>query len=174
MKSRGSRWAKFMRVGAFGVLGALTLMAGQARATGNLFHANNPNPQVFGCGMHTLDLNGAAPGTNLPVTLVDTDRLVVLFNGEYAANGTADTWVGIDIRVLNAAGGLVTTIAPTADDNAFCTSGGEHWVSAATNGVSIPLGPGAYQVQVQGILQNGCVVGNTWTLDDLSTIVLVQ
>lgn len=173
-------WTKKIGYGIASAFCALLLTVNQAAANGNLFNAANTVAQVFGCGVQTIDLNSAVAGVNnLSVTLQDTDRLAVFFNGECTVGAANDfTWLDINVQVLNSAGVLVTTISPSSDDNAFCTSTGDnsiggHWVSASTNGVSIPLAAGTYQVRVQGTLQ-GCVAGNQWRIDDLSTIVLVQ
>jgi hypothetical protein len=170
-------WMKKLMVTGL-ALSTFALGAGRAQANGNFYSAANPNAQVFGCGVHVIDLNGPAAGTNLPVTLHDTDRLAVFFNAECSVAGfDRVTWEDITIQVLNAAGALVTTVSPSDNDNAFCTSRGiialDQWVSASTNGASVLLGAGNYQIRVLGNLV-GCSAGEQVRIDDTSTMVLVQ
>jgi hypothetical protein len=150
-----------------------------ARAA-NLAGAVNVTPQVGGCPAVIVDLNGAVAGTNLPFTLPASAlprRVGVLFNGECSVAAADDfTYLDINVQLLNAAGVLIATLAPSSSDNAFCTSTGdsalEHWVSASTNAQYVAPAGAAVGLQVRVIATpTNCAAGEQWRLDDLSTIV---
>jgi hypothetical protein len=159
--------------------GALGLAPAEA---GILAGATNVNPQVSGCGSVVLDLNGAAAGTDLVFNLPGsaTNRpLSVLFAAECSVDA-ADrvTWLDLNIQLLNAAGAVIATLAPTNSDNALCTSTAsgslDSWVSAETNTYSV-FGPGAavagLRVRATVALQN-CAAGEQFRVDDTSVIVI--
>lgn len=150
--------------GMFSALCGVMLMASQVWAFGS---ATNTSAQVFGCGAHTIDLNGAAGGTDVSVFMSSAGPLVALFNAECSVKGATDTkWLDIDVYI----DGVLTS--PSNGDNAFCTSTGDnalqHWVSASTNVVR-SVGSGFHTVRVRGTLR-GCVAGDQWRIDDISTI----
>jgi hypothetical protein len=152
---------------SFGILSAVcgvVLMAGQAWAFGS---AVNTSAQIFGCGTHTIDLNGVAAGTDVSVFMPAAGPLVALFNAECSVKGTTDTkWLDINVYIDG------VLVAPSSGDNAFCTSTGDnaldHWVSASTNGVR-NVAAGFHTIRVRGTL-SGCAAGDQWRIDDISTI----
>ena len=152
--------------GLFSAVCGVLLMAGQAFAFGAGY---NTNAQVFGCGTHTIDLNGPAAGTDVIVSMgASPGNLVALFNAECTVKGATDTkWLDINVFING------VLIPPSTGDNAFCTSTGDnslsgHWVSASTNGHRF-VGAGNHVIRVQGTLM-GCVAGDQWRIDDTSTI----
>jgi len=164
---------------AFGCALALGPLPASAEILGG---TTNPNAQVSGCGAFTLDLNGPAAGTDLVFTLPASAAnrpLSVLFNAECSVDA-ADrfTWLDLNVQLLNAAGALIATLAPSNSDNALCTSTGsavlDSWVSASTNTYNL-FGPGAavpgLRIRAVAALQ-GCVVGEQFRIDDTSTIVM--
>jgi hypothetical protein len=171
MNRKDSRWTKGMWIGLAGTLCALTLIAGQAwaqfaSATNTSAQTNLPPPQE--CVAQTIDLNGAAAGTDVIVDFTAAGPLVALFNAECSVAALDDsTWLDVDILVDG------VKAAPSNNDNAFCTSTGdgalEHWVSASTN-VIRHVGAGQHTVQVDVRLV-GCKPGDQWRIDDLSIIV---
>jgi hypothetical protein len=119
---------------------------------------------------HLIPLNDAG-STVLPfVTTTDNQRIVISFNAECAV--AASNWfafVNLDILVDGA------PTSPSSNDNAFCTShnfaGGGGWVSAVSTSVFIVPDPGLHNVQVRGFLASFSA-GNSWSIDDSSTIVM--
>ena len=95
-------------------------------------------------------------------------RFVVIFSSECAVNaaaGSSAAWSDIDIVLMNAAGAVVSTLAPTAGNlDAFCSSNGtagfDGWASnsvMAVAGAGLPAG--IYRVQVRARLNNGATGG---------------
>jgi hypothetical protein len=123
---------------------------------------SNINQQIFGdAAFHNV--------ASLSFSVSGTSEIVVLFNAECAVGARDDfTYVNVDILVDG------TLLAPSNNDNAFCTGTGdntrEHWVSAETNGAR-SIGAGAHTVMVRGNLV-GFASGETWVIDDLSLTVL--
>src|SRR5262249_54339466 len=135
MKKRDFRRGKVMGISVFGALCALTLTAGQvwaqfASATNTTAQQFGPPPAIGGggCGVKTIDVNGAAAGNCLTINFPVAGPLVALFNAECTVAGLTDTkWLDVNVLVNGVAA------APSDGDNAFCTSTGdgalEHWVS---------------------------------------------
>jgi len=95
-------------------------------------------------------------------------RFVVIFSAECAVNaaaGSSMAWSDVDIVLLNAAGAVVQTLAPTAGSlDAFCSSNGtagfDGWSANSVMGVAGPgLAAGNYRVQVRARLNNGATGG---------------
>jgi hypothetical protein len=105
----------------------------------------------------TLSFTTVTPGT----------RAVVMFNAECAVAGISDRWVSIDILVDG------TPIAPSHDDNAFCSgnasAGFDGWASQATIATIILANAGVHSVQVR--TSGNAPPASRW-IDDLSLIVL--
>jgi hypothetical protein len=165
MKKRDFRWGKVMGISVFGALCALTLTAGQVWA--QFASATNTAAQVRGCGLQTIDLNGAAAGTDLTIFYPAAGPLFALYNAECSVDGLTDAkWLDVNVLVDGVAA------APSNDDNAFCTSTGdgalEHWVSASTNVVR-QVAAGNHTIRVQANLV-GCVAGDQFRIDDTSLL----
>jgi hypothetical protein len=160
---------------------ALALVASPASAE-ILARSANVSPQSAGCGAFVVDLNGpGVAGNTLPFTLpasATPRTLAVLFNGECSVAAADDTtFLDTTVQLLNPAGVIVATLAPSNSDNAFCTSTGDaalhHWVSASTDAHRVFGAGAAVALQVRVIATTlNCVAGETWRLDDLSTIVM--
>jgi hypothetical protein len=170
---------KLVGLAALGCALALTPLPASADILGG---AVNVNPQVSGCGVFVLDLNGAAAGTDLVFTLPASAAvrpLSVLFNAECSvASADSATWLDLNIQLLNAAGALIAVLQPSNSDNALCTSSGsnvlDNWVSASTNTYSL-FGAGAavpgLRIRATASLAN-CAAGEQFRIDDTSTIVM--
>jgi hypothetical protein len=105
----------------------------------------------------TLSFTTVTPGT----------RVVIMFNAECAVAGMPDKWVSVDILVDG------TPIAPSYDDNAFCsgnaTAGFDGWASQATIATAVLANAGVHRVQVR--TSGNAPPASRW-IDDLSLIVL--
>ena len=147
----------------YAVAGAFTLMAA-TQASANMITA------VTGLGNTTF--LGAAqvvvPGMTSGLFPNPAGaRFVVTFSAEcsvHAAAGNNTAYTDVDIVVLNAAGGLVVTLAPTAGTlDAFCaadgTAGFSGFASHSVTAVSPGLPAGNYRVQVRARLQGGAFGG---------------
>ena len=152
---------------------ALVAISGIAHAVN--FAASRTTADVYSDGVaRFLPLNNAG-STTLTFFVNSTVPRAVLFNAECSvASADSITWYDIDIQII-APGGAVTTLAPSNDDNAFCTSSGlnalQRWSSNATNGTFTPAQVGNYQVRVRGTLQ-GFAAGESVRIDDTSLIIL--
>jgi hypothetical protein len=91
-------------------------------------------------------------------------RFIVTFTAECAVNaaaGNTTAWTDVDILVLNAAGGVVQVLPPTAGNlGAFCSSDGSAglsgWQSNTVDAIGGPgLPAGNYRIQVRARLNNG-------------------
>jgi len=89
------------------VLGGVLGLAAAPAEAASWPAPRTPTAQVFACGSFTLDLNGAAAGTDLVFTLpasATSRPLGVLFNAECSVRGGRwVTWLDLNIQLLNAA-----------------------------------------------------------------------
>lgn len=109
------------------------------------------------------------PGMTTPLFANPANgRFVVTFSSECAVNapaGNTSAWTDVDIVVLNAAGAIVATLAPTVGAaDAFCSSNGtvgfDGWETnsiTAVGGAGLPAG--AYRVRVHARLNGGATGG---------------
>lgn len=114
---------------------------------------------IFNAGTPTI------PGTLTPFFANPAGaRFIVTFTAECAVNapaGNTTAWTDVDILVLNAAGAIAATLAPTAGNlGAFCSSDGSLGLSGwASNSVTAVGGAGLvagnYRVLVRARLNNG-------------------
>lgn len=95
-------------------------------------------------------------------------RLILTFASECAVDapaGNTSGWVDVDIVLLNAAGAVVLTAAPTAGSaDAFCaangTAGFDGWESNSVSAlVPYNFPAGNYQVQVRARINGGATGG---------------
>lgn len=147
------------RIAAVAALGLLA--AGSASAT-YLTHQAAAGNHVFG-GAAQVPLLGM---TSVAFANAANQRFVVIFSAECAVTapaGNMSAWTDIDIVVLNAAGAVVQTLAPTlGNGDAFCSSNGsaafDGWSANSVTAVGgVGLAAGVYQVQVRGRLNNGAI-----------------
>jgi hypothetical protein len=91
-------------------------------------------------------------------------RFIVHFAAECAVNapaGNTTAWTDVDIQVLNAAGAVVQTLAPTVGTlGAFCSADGSAGLSGWQSNAVIAIGgtnlpAGNYRVRAVGRLNNG-------------------
>lgn len=127
--------------------------------------AANPANQVLPSGPAQLVLNGV--DNQLEVTVPAPAKLALFYTAECAMAAADDfTWLDLDLRVDGVA------IAPTNDDDAFCTSeatgGLDRYVSARSAGVTT-VGAGVHQISVRG--QD--VGTSSWWIGDSSLVVYV-
>lgn len=147
----------------YAMAGAFTLLAA-TQASAHVIRA------VTGLG--NTSFAGAAqvvvPGmTSGPFANPAGARFVVTFSAECSVNapaGNDSAWTDVDIVVLNAAGGVVATLAPTAGTfDAFCAADGtlgfSGWASHSVTALSPVLAGGVYRVQVRARLQGGATGG---------------
>lgn len=132
--------------------------------TGNVAQVetdNLPHLVEFGAGQTTLEFRTFSPG-----------RAVIYFSAECTVGALGTTrWLDIDILV----DGL--PIAPTNDDNAFCTSRDVQgvisgWVSASAD-VAMTLAPGLHTIEVEGQLSGIFSAGDAWRLGETTLVVVL-
>ena len=138
------------------------------------FSTSRTVPSVFADAvLRSIPLNDAG-STELSVFINSTATRLVLFNAECSVSA-ADTltWYDINLQIISPTG-VVTTLAPSNNDNAFCTSHGnnvqQNWSSNETNGVFFPSVSGVYRVRVQGQLI-GFSAGESVRIDDISLVI---
>ncbi|WLQ16180.1 hypothetical protein O5O45_09660 [Hahella aquimaris] len=126
---------------------------------------------------HVITANGAAHylPINLSFYASTTGTRAIFFNGECAVQSNDNfTWYNINIEVTSPSG-VVTVIAPSNSDNAFCTGKGNgvlgNWSSNETHGTYYASTVGWYRVRVQGQLI-GYGAGESVDMDDMSLIVM--
>lgn len=139
--------------------GAVSLLAaGPAAADAIAVITNSANFSFAAAGLVVL------PGTTSPAFFnAAGQRFLVNFTSECAVNapaGNSSAWSDVDIVVLNAAGAVVSTLAPTVgNQDAFCsangTAGFDGWESNAISAVGTVAIAGAYRVQVRARHNNG-------------------
>ena len=139
---------------------ALGLMAAGSASANYLTHQAAAGNHVFS-GAAQVPLLGM---TSVAFANAVNQPFVVIFSAECAVAapaGNMSAWTDIDIVVLNAAGAVVQTLAPTAGNaDAFCSSNGsvglDGWSMNSVTAVGgIGLAAGVYRVQVRGRLNNG-------------------
>jgi hypothetical protein len=149
------------RLRKLAVVGALSVLAAGTASAHVLSAVTSAANFTFAAGTPQLLLSGFFGVGN-------GQRIVVTFSAECAvrtaANGNHNAWTDIDIRLLNAAGAVVTTLSPTAGSgDAFCssdhTAAFDAWASNSVTAVSGQLPAGNYRVQVRGRLNNGATGG---------------
>lgn len=106
-------------------------------------------------------------------------KVVVTYGAECAvsaAAGNTETWVNIDMVLVNQATSAIITLPPSTNntEDALCTSNGfaglSGWRMASITGVATGLPLADYRVQVRANIQNG-VAGNTGWLGDTSLVI---
>ncbi|WP_280154823.1 hypothetical protein [Piscinibacter sp. XHJ-5] len=136
-------------------IGALGLLAAGSASAQLITNAVGPGNQ-FIAGGALVPLLGM---TTAPFFNAANQRFVASFSAECAVNapaGNHTAFTDIDIVVLNGAGAVVQTLAPTlGGTDAFCTANGtpvfDGWTRASATVVGgVGLAAGFYRVQVRG------------------------
>jgi len=148
----------------YAAAGALTLIA-STQASANIISAVTATTDWFIRSPGLLVIPGT---TSSSFTLPQGARFGVTFSSECSVNapaGNGGSWTDVDIVVLNTAGAVVATLAPTVgSSDAFCSSNGtaafDGWEFNSVTAVGGPnLPPGTYRVQVRARLNNGATDG---------------
>lgn len=146
------------------VAAAFGLLASTQASAHSLAAVTNPlNWQFAGAAQVAI------PGMTTPLFVkLAGRRLIVNFSAECSVNAPASNssaWTDVDIVLLNGAGAVVTTLAPTVGAfDGFCASNGtagfDNWQMNAINAVVPPTFPaGVYRAQVRARLNGGATGG---------------
>jgi hypothetical protein len=152
-----AHWFKHM------VVGALALLAAGQAAAQSIAAVTAPGNWSHGLGQIAI------PGMLTPLFAnAAGQRFIVTFSSECAVDapaGDINSWLDVDIVVLDAAGAVVATLPPTAGNaDAYCAANGslgfDGWTTqsvTAVGGANLPAGN--YRVQVLSRVNLGATGG---------------
>jgi hypothetical protein len=156
-KSKKTSWRGHVAVAALSFLAASQAQAAVIAAVPAADNWTHGVGQFLISGMVSpLFFNGAG------------QRFVVTYSAECAVSapaGDTASWVDVDIQVLNEAGAVVSTLAPTVGSaDAFCSANGtvgfDGWSTNSVTAVSPGnLPAGNFRVQVQSRTNSGATGG---------------